>query len=136
MGRVLSVRPGRRVDHAGSSLWWFSLGHPEIGLARIAAVMRQDVRVDVSKASFILIGLLVVLAFPALAADAAVATPAVSTSVIVFTTEDVVLSTGFRLHADRHEMQGDRVLLYAHDGVTELPASAIDRFEKVEHREQ
>ena len=47
-----------------------------------------------------------------------------------------MLSTGFRLHADRHEIQGDRVLLFTHDGVTELPASSIDRFEKVEHREQ
>ena len=47
-----------------------------------------------------------------------------------------MLSTGFRLHADRHEIQGDLVLLYTHGGVTELPASSIDRFEKVEHMER
>lgn len=46
--------------------------------------------------------------------------------------EDAVLSTGFRIHADRHELQGDRVLLYAKGGVTELPASVVDRFEHVE----
>ena len=88
-----------------------------------------------SKAISILIGVLPLLAGPAFAAEADVAAPAVSSFVNVFTTEDVVLSTGFRLHADRHEIQGDRVLLYTHGGVTELPASAIDRFDKVEHVE-
>ena len=50
-----------------------------------------------------------------------------------FTTEDVVLSTGLRLHADRHEVQGGRVLLYTKGGITELPAGLIERFETVEH---
>jgi soluble lytic murein transglycosylase-like protein len=68
----------------------------------------------VSKAHAILLGLLPLAAIPGVAA------------------EDVVLSTGFRIHADRHEVQGDRVLLYAKGGVTELPASSIDRFENIE----
>lgn len=38
-----------------------------------------------------------------------------------------------RLHADRHEIQGDRILLYTHGGVTELPADLIERFETIEH---
>jgi len=45
--------------------------------------------------------------------------------------EDAVLSTGFRMRVDRHEIQGDSVILYARGGVTELPASAIERFESV-----
>lgn len=49
--------------------------------------------------------------------------------------EDVVLSTGFRMRVDRHEMRGDRVVLYARGGVTELPASAVERFENVERLE-
>ncbi|HEV2201538.1 MAG TPA: lytic transglycosylase domain-containing protein [Bryobacteraceae bacterium] len=45
--------------------------------------------------------------------------------------EDVVLSTGFRIRVDRYEIQGDKVILYARGGVTELPASVIERFESV-----
>ena len=67
-----------------------------------------------SNALAILIGVLPLAAIPALAS------------------EDAVLSTGFRIHAERHEIQGDRVLLYAKGGMTELPASSIDRFENIE----
>lgn len=49
--------------------------------------------------------------------------------------EDVVLSTGFRMRVDRHEMRGDSVILYARGGMTELPASAVERFENVERFE-
>ena len=68
---------------------------------------------------------------PALAADASVTAPS---NLNVRTTEEVVLTSGLRLQADRHEIQGDRVLLYMHGGgVTELPAVLIDRFETSEH---
>jgi hypothetical protein len=87
-----------------------------------------------SKAISILIGMLALLARPSLAADTtpiAFAPSAMAASVL--TTEDAVLSTGFRLHADRHERDGDRILLYTQGGVTELPAALIDHFEKIEH---
>ena len=40
-----------------------------------------------------------------------------------------MLSTGFRIHADRHEAEGAIVRLYANGGVTELPAAQIAGFE-------
>ena len=40
--------------------------------------------------------------------------------------EDAVLFTGLSIRADRHELQGDRVLLYFNGGVTDLPAASID----------
>ena len=43
--------------------------------------------------------------------------------------EDAILSTGFRIRVDRHEIQGDRVLLYANGGVMDLPAASVDNFE-------
>ena len=43
--------------------------------------------------------------------------------------ESVMLATGFTLHADRHEVLGDRVLIYAAGGVTEMPASMVAGFE-------
>jgi soluble lytic murein transglycosylase-like protein len=46
--------------------------------------------------------------------------------------EYAVLATGFRLHADRHDFAGENVLLYAHDGVTELPAAWVASFEPEE----
>jgi hypothetical protein len=69
----------------------------------------------------------VLLAIPALAADASVGRHS-----IVVKTEDAVLSSGLRLHADRHELQGGLDLLYSNGGVTELPAELIERFETVE----
>jgi soluble lytic murein transglycosylase-like protein len=64
----------------------------------------------VSKVIYILL----VLAIPAVAA------------------EDVVLTTGFRMRVDRHEVRGDNAILYTRGGVTELPASVIERFEGVD----
>lgn len=46
-----------------------------------------------------------------------------------FAAEDAILSTGLSIRVDRHEVQGDRVLLYANGGVTDLPAASIDHFE-------
>ncbi len=46
--------------------------------------------------------------------------------------EFVVLGNGFRLHADRHEMSGDSVRIFANGGVVEMAASAIAGFEQDE----
>lgn len=46
-----------------------------------------------------------------------------------FAGEYAVLSTGFRIRADRHEAEGAIVRLYANGGVTELPAQQIAGFE-------
>jgi soluble lytic murein transglycosylase-like protein len=43
--------------------------------------------------------------------------------------EYAVLSTGFRIPAERHEVSGSVVLLFSKSGVTELPAAAVSRFE-------
>jgi soluble lytic murein transglycosylase-like protein len=47
----------------------------------------------------------------------------------VFGGEYAVLSNGFRIHAERHEMAGSNVLLYTKEGVTEMPAAAVATFE-------
>lgn len=46
--------------------------------------------------------------------------------------EYAILNNGFRLHADRHEMAGDRVKLYANGGVSEVPTSQVASFETEE----
>jgi soluble lytic murein transglycosylase-like protein len=46
--------------------------------------------------------------------------------------ENVVLKTGLRLHADRHEMDGNIVRLFAGGGVVEMPAAAVTGFEQEE----
>jgi soluble lytic murein transglycosylase-like protein len=46
--------------------------------------------------------------------------------------EYAVLGNGFRLHADRHEVDGNSVLLYAEGGVTRLAAESIHHFEAEE----
>ena len=43
--------------------------------------------------------------------------------------ESVVLSSGFRLRVDRHEVDGERVRLYSGAGVTEVAASTVSAFE-------
>jgi soluble lytic murein transglycosylase-like protein len=43
--------------------------------------------------------------------------------------EDAVLSSGLRLHADRHEQSGELVRLYRGAGVIELPAAMVVGFE-------
>jgi len=55
---------------------------------------------------------------------------AFAASMTLSAAEYAVLTTGFRLRAERHETAGDRVRLIAKDGsVTELPASSVVRFE-------
>lgn len=44
-----------------------------------------------------------------------------------------MLSNGFRIHAERHEVAGSSVLLYTKDGVTEMPAAAVASFEIEEY---
>jgi soluble lytic murein transglycosylase-like protein len=43
--------------------------------------------------------------------------------------EQAILHTGFRIDADRHEIEGETVRLYSGAGVIQLPASAIASFE-------
>jgi soluble lytic murein transglycosylase-like protein len=49
-----------------------------------------------------------------------------------FAGEMVELSTGFRIHAERHEAEGSVVRLYENGGVTEVPASLVVHFEAEE----
>lgn len=46
-----------------------------------------------------------------------------------FAGEYAVLSSGMRIRADRHEVAGGIVRLYSQQGYTEVPQSAIERFE-------
>ena len=43
--------------------------------------------------------------------------------------EYAILPTGFRIQAERHETSGSVVRLFTKDGVTELPAASVARFE-------
>jgi len=47
--------------------------------------------------------------------------------------ENVVLSSGFRIHAQRHELDGDIIRIYTNQGVTELPTGAVSSFEEEEY---
>jgi len=47
--------------------------------------------------------------------------------------EFAVLSSGFRIHADRHERDGQTVRLYSREGLTELPASTVIAFEEEDY---
>jgi len=49
-----------------------------------------------------------------------------------FAGEIVELSTGFRIHAERHEIEGSVVRFYENGGVTEVPASRVVHFEAEE----
>jgi soluble lytic murein transglycosylase-like protein len=49
-----------------------------------------------------------------------------------FAGEYAVLSTGFRIHAERHEVDGANVRLFTKDGLIEVPASSINAFEDEE----
>jgi soluble lytic murein transglycosylase-like protein len=51
----------------------------------------------------------------------------------VFGGEYAVLSNGFRIHAERHEIAGSSVLLYTKDGVIEMLGVAVASFETEEH---
>jgi soluble lytic murein transglycosylase-like protein len=50
-----------------------------------------------------------------------------------FAGEYAVLSTGFRIHAERHEVDGSNVRLFTKDGVIEVPATSVSGFEKEEY---
>lgn len=50
----------------------------------------------------------------------------------VFGGEYAVLSNGFRIHAERHEIAGASVRLYTKDGVIEIPAAFVASFETEE----
>ena len=50
-----------------------------------------------------------------------------------FAGEYVVLSSGLRIHADRHEADGGMVRLVTKDGAIELPAGAIVAFEEEDY---
>jgi soluble lytic murein transglycosylase-like protein len=51
----------------------------------------------------------------------------------VFAGEYAVLSTGFRIHADRHEVEGSSIKLFTKDGLIEVPASSVTSFEAEEY---
>jgi len=51
----------------------------------------------------------------------------------VFAGEYAVLSTGFRIHADRHEVEGSSIRLFTKDGLIEVPANAVTSFEAEEY---
>jgi soluble lytic murein transglycosylase-like protein len=51
----------------------------------------------------------------------------------VFGGEYAVLSNGFRLYAERHEITGSSLRLYTKEGVTELPAAVVASFETEEY---
>jgi len=50
-----------------------------------------------------------------------------------FAGEYAVLSTGFRIHAERHEVEGTNVRLYTNDGVIEFPSTSVASFEAEEY---
>jgi soluble lytic murein transglycosylase-like protein len=54
-------------------------------------------------------------------------------AVPLFAGEYAILSNGFQVHANRHEKVGDTVRLYTQQGVTELPAGLVARFENEEY---
>jgi soluble lytic murein transglycosylase-like protein len=50
-----------------------------------------------------------------------------------FAGEYAVLSTGFRIHALRHEVDGSNFRLFTKDGIIELPSSSVSTFEDEEY---
>lgn len=50
-----------------------------------------------------------------------------------FAGEFAVLTTGFRIHADRHEVEGSSVKLFTKDGMIEVPSSSVASFEAEEY---
>jgi soluble lytic murein transglycosylase-like protein len=58
---------------------------------------------------------------------------AVAVASPVFAGEYAVLSTGFRIHADRHEVEGSSIKLFTKDGLIEVSASSIASFEAEEY---
>ena len=58
---------------------------------------------------------------------------ALAAALPAFGGEFAVLSNGFRIHAERHEIAGSNVLLYTKDGLTEMPAATVASFETEEY---
>jgi soluble lytic murein transglycosylase-like protein len=58
---------------------------------------------------------------------------ALASGLPVFGGEYAVLSNGFRIHAERHEIAGSNILLYTNGGVTEMPAASVASFEAEEY---
>jgi soluble lytic murein transglycosylase-like protein len=58
---------------------------------------------------------------------------AIAIALPAFAGEFAVLSTGFRIHADRHELDGANVKLFTADGMIEVPATSIASFEAEEY---
>jgi soluble lytic murein transglycosylase-like protein len=52
-----------------------------------------------------------------------------ATALPLWAGEYVVLGHGFRLHADRHEVSGSIVRIFAGEGVTEMPAAGVEGYE-------
>ena len=50
-----------------------------------------------------------------------------------FAGEYAVLTTGFRIHADRHEVEGSSIKLFTRDGMIEVPAGSVASFESEEY---
>jgi hypothetical protein len=50
-----------------------------------------------------------------------------------FAGEYAVLSTGFRIHAERHEVDGPTVRLFTQAGMIEVPATSVSNFEDEEY---
>jgi soluble lytic murein transglycosylase-like protein len=50
-----------------------------------------------------------------------------------FAGEYAVLATGFRIHAERHEVDGSNVRLFTKDGMIEVPATSVSAFENEEY---
>ena len=59
--------------------------------------------------------------------------PIVLLALPAFAGEYAILSSGLRLHIDRHETQGDSVRLFTKDGFSEIPASAVAAFEEEDY---
>jgi soluble lytic murein transglycosylase-like protein len=58
---------------------------------------------------------------------------ALVTALPAFAGEYAVLSSGFRIHADRHEVEGSSIRLFTQDGMIEVPASSVASFEAEEY---
>ena len=57
----------------------------------------------------------------------------VLTALPAFAGEYAVLSSGFRIHAERHELDGSSLKLFTKDGMIELPATSVASFEAEEY---
>jgi soluble lytic murein transglycosylase-like protein len=55
------------------------------------------------------------------------------TALPAFAGEYAVLSSGFRIHAERHEVDGSNLKLFTKDGMIEVPATSVSSFEAEEY---